>query len=292
MAIDQLNIEVLQGEIFGFLGPNGAGKTTTIRLLLDLIRPTYGSAMVFGMDCFKASLETRKKIGYLPGELNLYRRSNGRDLLKLFSSLKPNQISQKYVSSICERLDVDLETQVSNLSHGNRQKIGLVLALMSRPELIILDEPTNGFDPLVRHQVLGLLREARSEGRTVFFSSHVLSEVEQICDRVGIIRKGHLVTVEQVQMLRKRLVSLIHINFAEVVPPGIFSSLSDVKLLDCKGKSVNLEVNGDIDAVVKIASRYHVVSFESEQPALEEVFMRYYMDNSSKLDQEKKLGNE
>ena len=276
LALDSLSMTVRQGEIFGFLGPNGAGKTTTIRLLMDLIRPTSGRAQILGMDCNEFSLQVRQRVGYLPGELRLYGSLNGHKLIKLFSSLRSEQVSQEYVMCLCQQLDVDLDTQLNRLSHGSRQKIGLVLALMPQPDLLILDEPTTGLDPLVRHQVLDCLREARSEGRTVFLSSHVLTEVEQVCDRVGIIRQGRLVAVEHVQMLRERRVQRIRIDFAGPIEPRSFSSLAGVQLLKCTEMSVHLEVTGEPDAVVKAASRYHVVSIESEQSSLEDVFLAHY----------------
>ena len=276
LALDSLNMTVHQGEIFGFLGPNGAGKTTTIRLLVDLVRPTSGRAVVLGMDCNKSSLQVRQRVGYLPGEVKLYPNFSGHKLIKLFTSLRPEQVSQEYVMYLCQRLDVDLDTPLGQLSHGNRQKIGLVVALMPQPDLLSLDEPTTGLDPLVQHQVLDLLREARSEGRTVFFSSHVLPDVEQICDRVGIIRRGRLAAVEQVQVLRERRVQRLRIKFAGPIQPRTFSSLAGVRLLECTDMTVHLEVTGEPDAVVKAASHYHVVSLESEQPSLEEVFMAHY----------------
>ncbi len=276
LALDSLSMTVQRGGIFGFLGPNGAGKTTTIRLLLDLIRPTSGHAYIFGMDCKRLSLEVRQRVGYLPGELNLYTKSKGHSLLELFASLRPGEVSWDYVDDLCQRLDVDLDKAVGHLSHGNRQKVGLVLALMARPELIILDEPTTGLDPLVQHQVLDILREARAEGRTVFFSSHVLSEVEEICDRVGFIRRGRIVEVEEVEALRQRRVQRLSVTFADAAPQSVLTSLAGVRLLDSTDHTVRMEVTGDVDPVIKAIARHHVVSLESEYPSLEEVFMAYY----------------
>lgn len=285
-AVDSLNMTVMPGEIFGFLGPNGAGKTTTIRLLLDLIRPTSGNVQIMGMDCNKSSVHVRNKVGYLPAELSLYPKFNGSKLLKLFGSLRPGDVSHEYTDYICNRLDIDLDTQINRLSHGNRQKIGLLLALMFRSELLILDEPTTGLDPIVQHELLDILREVRSDGRTIFFSSHVLPDVEQICDRIGIIREGKLVTVEQVNTLRGRRIQRIRINFAESVKRQLFESLPDVKLIENLDTSIYLEVKGDIDLVVKAASNFKVVSMESDRPSLEEVFMGYYQGNEQVQDGE------
>ena len=281
-ALKSLNVTVSQGEIFGFLGPNGAGKTTTIRILLDLIRPTSGNSMIFGIDCNKSSLQMRQKVGYLPGELRLYSGFTGRKLIKFFSSLRSKQVNSKYMTSLCNKLEVDLDTQIGRLSHGNRQKIGLVLALMPQPELLILDEPTTGLDPLVQHQVLEILKEVQSQGKTVFFSSHALSDVEQICNRVGIIREGELAAVEEVQVLKKRRLQRIKIEFDKPIKSDIFSSISEVKLLEHSNNVIKIEITGEIDKVIKTASSHHVISIESEQSSLEETFMAYYQSVPTK----------
>ncbi|MBI4297069.1 MAG: ABC transporter ATP-binding protein [Chloroflexi bacterium] len=267
---------VRKGEIFGFLGPNGAGKTTTIRLLLDLIRPTGGQALVFGLDCQRRSQEVRERVGYLPGELNLYQNTHGRRLLEMFGSLRQGQVPWDYVHGLCQRLKVDLETPVGHMSHGNRQKVGLTLALMARPDLLILDEPTTGLDPLVQRQVMEVLREASAQGATVFFSSHVLPEVEQICDRVGFIRQGRLIAVEEVTSLHRRRLQRLTISFATTIPADAFASLPGVRLLQGTDRMVQLEVTGDIDPVVKVAARYPIASLDTERPTLEEEFLAYY----------------
>ena len=281
-ALKRLNVTVTQGEIFGFLGPNGAGKTTTIRILLDLIRPTSGNCMIFGIDCNKSSLQMREKVGYLPGELQLYSGLTGHKLIKFFSSLRSKQVNSEYVTSLCNKLEVDLDTQIGRLSHGNRQKIGLVLALMSQPELLILDEPTTGLDPLVQRQVLEILKEVQSQGKTVFFSSHALSDVEQICDRVAIIREGELAAVEEVQVLKKRRLQRIKIEFDKPIRSDVFSSISEVKLLDHSNNVIKIEITGDIDQVIKTASSHRVISIESEQSSLEDTFMAYYQSVPTK----------
>ena len=280
LALDSLDMIVELGEVFGFLGPNGSGKTTTIRLILDLIRPTAGHSCVLGLDSHRQSFKVRQLVGYLPGELELYPGYNGQELLRLFASLRPGQVSWDYVRLLCERLDVDLSTPTGQLSHGNRQKIGLVKALMSRPKVLILDEPTLGLDPIAQHQVLELLREARGEGRTVFFSSHILPEVEQVCDRVGIMRKGHLVTVESVADLKLRRLQRIRITFGQPVASEEFSSLPGVQLLDTTETAIQVEVSGDVDVVLKAACRYRVLSIATEQATLEELFLAYYQEEA------------
>jgi len=191
-AVDDLYLEVESGEVFGFLGPNGAGKTTAIRVLLDLIRPTAGRATVMGFDCQRDSIEVRKRVGYLPGDLQLYEGMTGGDLLEFFGSLRPDDVDRAYRHELMERLDLDPHKHVDDYSRGNKQKLGLIQALMHRPDVMVLDEPANGLDPLVQRELWSILDDAADEGRTVFFSSHVLSDVERICKRVAIIREGRL----------------------------------------------------------------------------------------------------
>ncbi len=280
LALNGLDLSVRQGEIFGFLGPNGAGKTTTIRLLLDFIRPTAGSARIFGLDCQHDSLTVHARVGYLPGELSLYGGYTGERLINLLSDLRPATVDPAYVERVCRLLNANLETPIDQLSHGNKQKIGLVAALMGQPDLVILDEPSTGLDPLVQVRVLDILREVRAEGRTVFFSSHNLAEVERICDRVGIIRQGKLVAVESVEDLTARRLHRTRITFAEAVPEAAFSTLSGVRVSEHAddGRTIVLEVSGDIDGVLKAAASYHAVTLEAEQPSLEEAFLSLYDD--------------
>jgi len=278
LALDSLRLEVPRGEVFGFLGPNGAGKTTTIRLMLDLIRPTSGSVQVFGEDCNRKGPLVRQRIGYLPGDLSLYPGFTGDRLLTLFGSLRPEPIRQAYVRELCERLEVTLDTPTRELSHGNRQKVGIVLALMAEPDLIILDEPTSGLDPLAQHRVLDILREASRRGSTVFFSSHNLTEVERICDRVAMVRDGRLVAVERVGDVTSRAVTLLQLTFAEPVPPDAFAAADGVRELTRSddGRLVHLEATGEVDAVIKTAARFHVVAVKTEEPSLEEAFLAMY----------------
>ena len=278
LALDQLTLAVGTGEIFGFLGPNGAGKTTTIRLLMDLIRPTGGSASVFGRDCQSESLAVRGMVGYLPGELSLYKGRSARQHIQLVGDLRPGQIDGRYVDELCERLSLDRDTPVGHLSHGNRQKVGLVLALMPKPRLVILDEPTSGLDPLAQHETLEILREAREGGQTVFFSSHYLPEVERICDRVAIIRAGKLVAVESVEALTTRALHTVRVKLAEPVIHDGFEGLEGVRRVEkSNGDSVlTFEVTGELDPLIKALAAHHVLSLEAERPSLEDAFLEYY----------------
>lgn len=276
-AVDDLSLEVEEGEVFGFLGPNGAGKTTAIRVLLDLIRPTAGRASVMGFDCQRQSVEVRRRTGYLPGDLNLYKGLTGSELLEFFASLRPGVIDQRYLDSLLERLHLDPSKDVQAYSTGNRQKLGLVQALMHRPAVIILDEPAAGLDPLVKQELWSLVSEASAEGRTVFFSSHVLSDVARICRRVGIIREGRLAAVEEVAKLKERELRVIEITFAEPVPNGALA-LPGVDIAGRENNTVRLQVREGLDELIKAIANYRVVDLRTEQASLDEIFLAYYQE--------------
>jgi ABC-2 type transport system ATP-binding protein len=270
-----LDLQVETGEVYGFLGPNGAGKTTTIRLLLDLIRPTSGSARVLGRDPRDVAL--RRQIGYLAGDFVVDGRQTGRELLMFLGNLRGG-VPRARVEEFAARLDLDLDRKIKNLSKGNRQKIGVIQAFMHAPELLILDEPTSGLDPFLQQQVVMMVRNAKAAGQTVFMSSHVMSEVQQTADRVGIIREGRLIAVERVEDLRERAVRRVEIQFDEAVEPHEFSVLPGVRdvAFDHSGTMLRCQLNGRADALVKAASRHTVVSLLSEEPDLEELFFSYY----------------
>ena len=268
--------------MFGFLGPNGAGKTTTIRVLLDLIRPTEGRALVFGCDSRRESLTIRARSGYLPGELSLYPRLTGRETLRYLANLRGG-VDWRYVSELSERLDCDLGRKVADLSSGNKRKVGLIQALMHRPELLILDEPTAGLDPLVQHEFYHLVEEARDAGQTVFLSSHVLPEVQRVCDRVAIIREGELVALEDVAGLTGRAVRELDVVFARPVPAADFAGVPGVTAVTAGGEdgtALGLTVTGAMDAVVKKLAEYEVLSLTSRVPDLEDVFLTFYESES------------
>ena len=224
-GIEALNLQVQEGEVFGFLGPNGAGKTTTIRLALDSIRPTNGTIQVLGLDAGQYSREIHRRIGYMPGELALYDSLAGGELLRYFGNLRGG-VDWRFVEELSDRLECDLRRPIRSLSTGNKQKVGLIQALMHRPELLVLDEPTSGLDPLMQQELYRLMAEVTAEGRTVFLSSHILPEAERVCDRVGIIRQGQMVMVERVETLKARALRHLELHFASPVPEEAFTGLA------------------------------------------------------------------
>ncbi len=281
-ALRGVDLEVHQGEIFGFLGPNGAGKTTTIRCLLDLIHPNGGRISVLGLDPQKDPVAVRARSGYLPGELRMEENFSGEGILRYLKALRGNQTDWDYTRQIAARLDFDLKTLVKNLSKGNKQKLGVIQALMHRPDLLLLDEPTAGLDPLMQQEVLNIIRAARDDGATVFFSSHLIHEVEVIADRVGIIRNGKVVEVAQPSALINRSLRQVRIRFKEKVSEQELTQVPGVSLLGGEdGLSVILKVEGEMDALIKALAKYPVSNFETERQSLEEIFMTYYAQHSS-----------
>jgi ABC-2 type transport system ATP-binding protein len=275
-ALRGVNLEVRQGEIFGFLGPNGAGKTTTIRCLLDMIRPNGGTARVLGLDPQKQSRQVRARSGYLPGELYLEDSLTVEATLRYLNALRGGKADWGHVRKLAERLDLDLKIQNRNLSKGNKQKVGVVQALMHQPELLLLDEPTGGLDPLMAQEVLGMLEEAKSGGATVFFSSHIISEVEQVAERVGIIRQGVVVEVAETQALIERALRRARVRFKKPVQAEGLERIAGVKVLGGDGATIQLQIEGEMDALIKALARFPVAEFETERPSLEEVFLAYY----------------
>ena len=275
-----LDLEVDAGEVFGFLGPNGAGKSTTIRVLLDLIRPTTGRALVLGLDSHRDTLAIQARSGYLPGELSLYPTLTGSETLRYLANLRGG-VDWSRVDELCERLDCDLDKKVADLSSGNKRKLGLIQAFMHRPELLILDEPTSGLDPLVQHEFYALVDEVRDAGQTVFLSSHVLPEVQRVCDRVAFIREGALIALEDVSSLTGRAVREIEVVFAEPVPPSAFEGVPGVTQVSVNGKGSNtlrFTVTGSLDAAIKKLSEFPVLDLTSRLPDLEDVFMTFYAE--------------
>ncbi len=273
-GILDLSLAVESGEVFGFLGPNGAGKTTTIRLVLDLIRPTSGRVEVFGLDPRRDGVAIRRRIGYVPGDLRLDERLTPRELCEYFSRLRGRDGAD--VAGLAERLDLELDRPIRALSKGNRQKVGLVQAFMHRPDLLVLDEPTAGLDPLVQQSFYELVREVTAEGKTVFLSSHVLSEVQHVADRVALIRDGRLALVQSVETLRARAFARVEATFAEPPPPDAFAGLPGIRELDRRGRTATFSVEGEIDPLVKALGRFRVLALESREADLEDVFLDLY----------------
>lgn len=276
-AVQSVSFKVERGEILGFLGPNGAGKTTVMRCLLDLLRPSSGQALVMGFDSYRDSLAARRCVGYLPGELSFYEGLTGRQTVEYFASLRADGQRER-LRELVERMQLNLDVRVGSYSKGNRQKLGLVLALMHEPQVIVLDEPTSGLDPLVQEELADILNERVADGASVFFSSHVLSEVERLCHRVAIIRGGRLIAVEDVSQLKGRSLHIVEVTFAEPVPEGVFDS-PGVREVARAGRTVHLEVRSGLDAALKAIASYQVVDLRTEQPSLEQVFLTYYHDS-------------
>jgi ABC-2 type transport system ATP-binding protein len=274
-GIVDLDLVVETGEIFGYLGPNGAGKTTTIRLLMGFIRPTSGGAQVLGLDAYHDSVEVNRRTGYLSGELSLYEDLTARQLVRYLGALRGG-IDEGYLTSLAARFELDLDRPIKSLSKGNKQKAGLMQAFAHRPELLILDEPTAGLDPLMQHTFLQLLGEVRAEGRTVLLSSHDLSEVQRIADRVGIIREGRLVTVDHVDALRSKSLREVEVHFAGPVPADAFAGLPGLRDLIVEDGTLRCSVAGAMDPLVKALARYEVSDLISREADLEDLFLTFY----------------
>jgi ABC-2 type transport system ATP-binding protein len=274
-GVAELAFSVAPGEVFGYLGPNGAGKTTTIRTFLDFLRPTSGRVSVFGLDSHRDSVQIHGRIGYLPGEFSLYDRMTGGEYLTYLANLRGG-VPAGHIQGLAERLDLELGTRVKTLSHGNRQKLGLVQAFMHRPELLILDEPTQGLDPLIQQEFYGLVAETRADGRTVFLSSHVLPEIERVCDRVGIIREGRLVAVEDIGDLHAKEIRTLEIHFAVPIRPDAFEGVAGVHRVEIVGDVARITVGGSMDAVIKRAADFEIVDLQSHELGLEEIFLTFY----------------
>lgn len=282
-ALDRLNLEVRPGETFGYLGPNGAGKTTTIRLLLDLIRPSEGHALIFGQDSSAKSVELHKRIGYLPGELNLWKGLTGAQVISYISKIRGHG-DLRYANELTERLGLDTSIRVRNYSSGNRRKLGLVIAMMHKPELLVLDEPTNGLDPLMQQIFNELIRETRAEGRTIFLSSHILSEVQAICDRVGILRGGQLKAVERVTDLTHADFRWVTLRLREPVAPAQLAHVPGVSEISAVDGGLQLRLTGDFDPLLRHINGFYVQDVRVQEPSLEEIFLAYYGNNTGQAE--------
>ena len=274
LALDSIDLAVDRGEIFGFLGPNGAGKSTAIRVMLDLIRPTTGSVRVFGYDSRADSIQIRGLTGYLPGEASQYDQLSGRAMLGLLESLSGRPAVRR--DELLERMDLDPSSRIARFSRGMKQKLALTGAMQSDPPLLVLDEPTTGLDPLIQQELHGYLTEAAGRGTTVFFSSHVLSEVEELCDRAAFIREGRIVAVDRIADLRSRLVKPVTVEFAEEVPAAAFASVDGISVTASEGRRLTFAVTSGMDQLIKSLAGYRVSDLVSVPPSLEETFLHLY----------------
>ncbi|HTJ36459.1 MAG TPA: ABC transporter ATP-binding protein [Dactylosporangium sp.] len=281
--MEALDLDVAAGEVVGFLGPNGSGKTTTIRLLLDFLRPTRGRAVVLGLDPRRDKAALHRRIGYLPGELAFPGPGRADELLRFFGAARGG-VAWSQVTELADRLELDLSRPVRAMSKGNKQKVGLVQAFMHRPDLLVLDEPTSGLDPLMQQEFLAMVRDARAEGQTVFMSSHVLVEVQQVADRVAIVRDGRLAAVERVESVGRRAVRDIEIHFADPVDAAEFAGLAGVADVVVAGPVLKCTVDGRLDPLIKAAARHEVIDLLSAEPDLEETFLSYYYHSEGTAD--------
>lgn len=283
-ALDGVSLTIGAGEVFGYLGPNGAGKTTTIRLLMGMLRPTSGRAEILGRDCWRQPVEVHRLVGYVPGEPALYDRLTGRHHVAYCSHLR-HRHDGKRAAELATRLDLDLDLPAKSLSRGNRQKLAVVLAMMSSPRLLVLDEPTSGIDPLVQQVFHALLREHKAAGGAVLLSSHVLGEVERVADRIGVVRRGRLVAVEKLQDLAARSLHQVRASFAEDISASDYAGLPGVRDLVVNERSLSCSApQSSLDALLKRVSGRQVLDFECAEAPLEETFLSYYGADYAKQD--------
>ena len=277
-GVTDVSFRVHAGEVFGFLGPNGAGKSTTIRLLLGLYRPTSGSARVFGLDPQRDPVGLHAKVGYLPGELALYPRLTGRQHVERFAAAR-GLADRSYRDELAERFGAEMDRPVRSLSKGNRQKIGLVLAFMHRPELLVLDEPTSGLDPLLQDEFIRLVRETVAEGRTVFLSSHELDEVQRLVDRLSIIKDGRIVVTDTVDGLRRTAPRTIEFRFAHPVRADAFAGLENARILHCDDGRAVFAVRGSVAPLLRVAASLEPLDVLARPADLDELFLTFYRDS-------------
>lgn len=274
-ALTDLNLHMEQGEVLGYLGPNGAGKTTTIRLLMDFIRPTRGSAQIFGLDVRRDSLEIHRRVGFLPGELNLWQHQTALNVIQYLARIRGG-VEIRYVHELAERLQFDLSKAVRDYSTGNKRKLGLILALMHQPELLILDEPTSGLDPLMQQTFIELMREWQNAGRSLLISSHLLGEIRAICDRVAIIRAGELQAVESIATLTHTDFRWVTLRFAAPPPLDLLAHLPQVSEVSVTETTLKCRFAGDFDPLFRALNAQYLVDVQIQEPTLEEVFLAFY----------------
>jgi len=273
-AVNGISMRVGRGEIFGFLGPNGAGKTTTIRSMLDVIRPTSGSIRVLGLDAQRDRMELHQRIGYIPGDVRLPGQMTGKQVINYFSRLQGRE--PVLLDDLVARFDVEMKRQLKGYSKGMRQKIGIVLAFMCDPEVLILDEPSSGLDPLLQRTFNEFLLQEQARGKTIFMSSHIMSDVEKVCQRVAVIRQGEIVTIEEVEKLRQKAGQRLTVEFGDAVNADEVARMPGVSMVTSHNHAYHFNVSGSMDALIKALSRHEVLRLEAEEAPLEEVFLKFY----------------
>ncbi len=273
-AVKGISMRVERGEIFGFLGPNGAGKTTTIRCMLDVIRPTSGTLRVLGLDAQRDKMELHRHIGYLPGDVRLPGQITGKQIINYFSRLQG--LEPVLLNDLVARFDVEIKRPLKGYSKGMRQKIGIVLAFMCDPEILILDEPTSGLDPLLQRTFNEFLLQEQQRGKTIFMSSHIMSDVEKVCQRVAVIRQGEIVTIEEVEKLRQKAGQRVTVEFGDPVSIDELSHMPGVSNVTSHNHAYHFNVGGSMDALIKALSRHEVLRLQAEEAPLEEVFLQFY----------------
>lgn len=274
-ALSSLTINVEENQIYAFIGPNGAGKSTAIRLMLGMLNPTEGYVEVLGKSPTQNNIEIFKNIGYLPGELRSYQKLTGNQVLKFFSNLR-NVKEYNYINNLVKRLDYDPSKYIKELSKGNKQKLGLILAFMHKPKLLVLDEPSSGLDPLMQQITIELIQEARQDGSTIFLSSHIFSEIDKVAQRVGFVKEGKLIVEESLEVLKSNAMKSIVIYFKEIIPLNLFDNIKNVNLIETNKNVVKLNIIGPIDEIIKVISKYEITDLKTQDPSLEELFMNYY----------------
>ncbi|MFL2763763.1 MAG: ABC transporter ATP-binding protein [Dehalococcoidia bacterium] len=274
-ALSSLTLNVEENQIYAFIGPNGAGKSTAIRLMLGILNPSEGYVEVLGKRPTQKNVKIFKNMGYLPGELSTYQKLTGNEVLKFFSSLR-NIDEDQYIRNLIERLDYDPNKYIKELSKGNKQKLGLILAFMHKPELLILDEPSSGLDPLMQQITIELIQEARQNGSTIFLSSHIFSEIDKVAERVGFVKEGKLIVEESLEVLKSNAMKSIVIYFKETIPLNLFDNIKNVNLIETNKNIVKLNIIGPIDEIIKVISKYEIIDLTTQDPTLEELFMNYY----------------
>ena len=274
-GIDDLTLQINEGEIFGFLGPNGSGKTTTIRLLMGLLKPTNGSAKIFSLDTQKKSVQIKKDVSLIPGDVHLYDKMKGGELIEYIDKLNPKKESA-LKDQLIEGLDFNPDRKIKAYSKGNKQKLAVIIALMHQPKLLVLDEPTVGLDPLMQQEIYKILREFKENGGTIFLSSHFLPEVDRVCDRVGIVKDGNLVSIETIDGLRSKTVRHLDVLFEDQVNPQEFQVLSQVVSVNKINHYTRITVQGEVDTLIKHVAKYKIKDIIFNQASLEDFFMDFY----------------